>query len=491
MSQQQQVNPADGNAVPPAPGPANIPPAKRAFRRTDGNVSLGPVAPPQSYTKELGIPPIVGALQGYKESDFYDFQFSTSLPSGLNMQAIWYLTCNRLSSHDRFLKDTTSWHPHMDNLYLATTVWYHVLRCRRDLGQLNTEEHGLLATLEQRYPPSNVHIPGVYVPILMSITTTNSPYPWQSAIGPGITANITNATQGSQYLPRNNVANFVPIPAVCLDLVYTLLSHRRATADESVLVPFTDGTNPHFLGQNWNNGHGHRHVVNTIYCRTGNPASPRAEDAFWYNNATPNTRAAGAPAPSAAWDLPARPITGNNLTALTMPQFMCLVDLPGSGNNTRYRNWYSAYSSVMNLQCQYISGSRTLNDIATVGIGAMSTVWTYTANTLTMTNPTVAGNNGNWTLAELTALVAARYYTQLEAAGVIRDPELNQSALQLAAIAMVNVDLSQQAGNAPAGNQVRVGPFWNMSQCASSPVVDIVPILAANVANCISSIVRK
>jgi hypothetical protein len=482
MSPTDQTEPLTGTpGVPPAPGPAPVPQPRRAFRSIGKtSIALSDRFPTTLYTKSSGLAPLASGFAGLAESDTRDDRFNLFYPCFLFVVPVWYLVCRRLASHDRFLKDTTGWHPYMDLLYLSFVFWYHVLRVRRDFGDISNDEHQFLASLEEKYPPSQMHIPGCYVHFFQSISTTLSPYPWQTLIGPAL-PHTPGLTPKNGFLFTEGYNQISSNPLIALQLVYKILSSSRTSADIDVFAPDADRN---WFGVALESTSAGRFVMNSPYFVTSNPCSTRAEDAFWLNNSTANRSANAHNSPLSALDLPPRPNSGTSDTELNIPQLLGIVDY--NGPSSRYRNWPNSYSGVINLMSQYIHGSRSLVDIPTVGLGASTIVWKLSAASYVVRDGKIDGDDDNTKNAAWKAHIMARQLKEVRASAVIRAPELDQSALQVSVGALVNIDPSDIPDALP-NDRLRDGPFWNMSQCAGTGTEDVLRVYLSQVPALVSS----
>jgi hypothetical protein len=482
MSVTQQTETLTGTpGVPSAPGPAPVPTPRRTFRSIGKtSISTSDRYPTTLYTRSSGLAPLASAFEGLSESDTRDDRFNEFAPCFLFLVPVWFLTCRRLASHDRFLKDTTGWHPYLDLLYLSFMFWYHILRVRRDFGNISNDEHSFLASLEDKYPPSQMHLPGSYVGFFQAISTTLSPYQWQTLIGPALPSN-TGFTSNNGFLFQHQFYELLSNPLIALQFVYKILTSRRTSADLDVYQPNTDRT---WFGVQLVTASQGRWIMNTPYFIAGNPSSIRAEDAFWLNNSTANRAANANNTPSPALDLPRRPTAGENDHELNFGQILGVVDFDNAQG--RYRNWPNMYSGVINLMSQYIAGSRTLNDIPTVGLGASTIVWRLSSHSYIVRNGNLDGADDQQRDAAWTAHIDARLINEVRASAIIRAPELDQSALQIAAGALVNVDTSG-IQHAVDNDLLRTGPFWDSAQCAGTGEVDILRAYLSQVPSLVSS----
>nr|UDL14431.1 MAG: putative coat protein [Partitiviridae sp.] len=464
----------DGQNAGHAPAPANVP-QRRPLRRQN-KTALGPVIqPPVTYTKGTGVSALLADMDAYNASKVYNNTNSEFVPSFVALKGATYLATQRLANHDRLLKDTGRTHPLMDEAYLGFAFIYHIIRCRRDILQWSPDLATLISDLEATYPPNRIHIPGYAVPFFMSVTTTESPYDWQAFITPRL-PNIGNNTTGANFFRLEHEAQAIfPTPIVVLDQVLQLTNVARQTTQVRSFDWFTN-----VFGQAVANANAARNIARSVHYRLASSSSPRLDHQFYWNVAVDPT--AAAPVADAnfkfdVFDLPRR-YTHNAAHAqqATWPVLMGIQQYVGNAAATgRYLNWPLQYAAEVAFQCQYISGSRSLADISTSGLGANSIVIRY------MPNPFADPNTDPNTQARRDAL----RMTNLQANGTSRDPNLEQIAVQHAALSQVNVSFVGFATLTDAN--LRQGPYWEMAECERLPSFDAASYMFSNVPQMISS----
>nr|AOG75577.1 putative coat protein [Sclerotium hydrophilum virus 2] len=469
-----QVQPVSDGAAGHAPAPASVP-QRRPLRRQNAT-NLGPVPrPPVTYTKGTGVSSLLADMDAYNASKVYNNLNSEYIPSFLALKGAIYLATQRLANHDRLLKDTGRTHPLMDEAYLSFVFIYHIIRCRRDILQWSPELSTLLSDLEATYPPNRIHVPGYAVPFLMSITTTESPYDWQAFICPRL-PDTSEATGANLFRPGNGVCAIFPSPIVVLDQILRFTSQRRDTPNITSFEPYTR-TFGSDVNDNTSFG---RWITSTVHYRLPHSSSPRLDHQFYWNVAVdPASQAPGNNNYNfAIFDIPTRYTRDAAHTrAPSWAEYMGIQQYnPANVANTRYLNWPLQYSSEVAFQCQYIHGSRTLADISTTGLGASSVIMRYLPNLIPA--PEIDPNSE--------ARRAAQRITNLPANGTSRDPNLEQIAVQHAALCQVNVSFNGFVVLSDA--VLRRGPYWEMAECERLPQFDAAMYMFTNLSQTISSV---
>jgi len=482
MPDNDLANPVTGLPSTPSTAPAPVPPRRPLRRALVNNVGLpAPIIP---YTKSTGISPLLAATEGYQGSDNFNDEPSTFVPSFLGVKGALYLTGQQLAANDRFLKETSDWHPLLDEAYISVLFIYHILRVRRALGDFSSEELNTLVELEEKYPPASMHIPGVYVHFFQSISTTEAPYPWLAKIGPRLPSTILTDTSGSRaFLLGDHEMTIFPHPLAMLEQLTSLAREVRTPATNTIFEwfqsAFTNSIRSISVGdiQRW--------YYLTPHGRLPTPSTARVDNAFYANNVVLGTQQAQNHINRSKFDLPRiSNYNAGHTTPMSLPEFMGLVDYAVGSTNRQYRNWLNAYSAIIAKQCKYIHGSRSLADIPVAGLGASTPVWTYTPQTFLMEDPNDHQPAGDFSPARRRAF----NMLNLAALGVSRDPELALIALQHSALAQVNVSMSQQTNIWPADALIRFGPFWTMPICENEPVFDTARKMLTNIPNMVSSV---
>jgi hypothetical protein len=449
-------------------------PPRRPLRRANQPPGAVPntICP---YTKGTGYSALLALTEGYNDSDSYDAVPSTFIPSFLALKGAIFLTTTQFLSHDRFLKSCADWHPLMDELYMSFCFIYHILRCRRQLGTLSPAESLTLSELELVYPPNQLHIPGVYAHFFQSMTVSPAPYPWLSFVGPSLPYHFETGPAGSNgFMPTQNAHMIFPNPALLVDLMHRFCNQNQAA---NTITTIFDRA---FSADAMTDANPLKSVYLSPHARLPIQNSNRVETAF---------RQATVRRQVSTFDLPAR-YTHNaaHTTVCTVSSYMGVLDYSEVANPVmRYRQWPNSYSAVMAKQCQYIADSRTLNDMPLNGLGSPSVIWTFDPFLVFKVDEIVADPADPANAAPITeAQRATMFMTSLAATGSNRDPELEQIALQVSAMAQTNISFGPMHGT-PADADLRDGAYWQMPACSTSPQFDV----AARLYNGIPLLVRS
>jgi len=489
MSAPQAVQPVTAQAPPtttaPAnpgiPGgnvaaPANVPNGRRTFRKATAPITSASSAIMQQYVKGSGSSSLLEDMDNYNVSVNNNNTVSYFLPSFIALKGAIYLATSRLANHDRFLKDTGLFHPILDEAYIGFLFLYHIIRCNRHILQWNPGFSSFLSELEAKYPPHQLHVPGYAVAFFMSITTVQSPYFWQSHVAPSLPS-LTNVNGGGLFLLPENRSVFVPHILAALDQLHVLAGTPRANMQVRIFEPYRDGTS--LFGTNINNGNITRWIATTPNYKLASSSSPRTDFQFFTNVAI--DPAIAAPADDnfnlSKLDIPRRyNLDVQHNTEITLPEFLGIQEYSHIDNRrTRWLNWPLEYSAVMAYQCQYVHGSRTLNDIPTTGLGACLLISDYV--NFPGTDPT--------TDPATPALRAANRMTSLLASVHSYDPDEDQIATQHQAVCQTNISVPA-AINIPAA-ALRVGPIWQQTRVSSGPQFDASTYMATKLQAMISS----
>nr|BBB86798.1 putative coat protein [Rosellinia necatrix partitivirus 9] len=484
MAEQTIIPPATGNPGVPALAPAPVPAARHAFRATRNTQPIPQNVAITPYPVARGISDLVVATEGYDFVKNDQPEPNTFLPSALGLKGAIYLTTSRLANHDRFLKEGHLWHPIMDEAYLCFAFLYHCLRCQRHIGRLSPDDFNLLSTLEAQYPPTSIHIPGTYVQFFQALTVTENPYPWLGVIGPHLPA-LGHRTASNVFLGQHQEHVISPVIPALIDAIHGVATSPLVAADgtavinnlgRKLFIPTNRQVNT-IRGDD-----AQRMYLTSLHYRLPFVQNNRIDRAFQLavahnigNNGTIN---------QFVLDLPTRILhNADHDTPMSILQFLGLQDYHHTPNrDNRLRIWPRQYGPTMAAQCGYIEGSRSLNDLPLVGLGASSPSWTIAPAPFNMDDP--APNGGQDALADT---VYTRYF-MVSMPGVAhnRDPSLEKVAAQVSTIAQVNshfenVDLDAELNLAG----IKSGPFWNFPVSDIGAQFDLATFMAQHIPNLI------
>jgi hypothetical protein len=479
---QQTVPETTGAPAAPPPGNAPIPAARRAFRPASSSLTAnGPL--PSSFPTAQGATSVIHAVPGVRFYESPDPEPSSVNPSYIAAMAMIYVCCCQLSVNDRFLKECGSYHPILVEMYCEFIFYYHILRCRSMIGQLDQHEQVLFGILSQHYPATALPVPGFLVPILQAITVTESPYPWQGKISPAL-PDITTATTANSYLPNNRLEIIMPI-------IPWLFGQMRALVATDAIAPGAEimyDRNTNGLNGNriLNNSHD-RWLLNSPNARFPSASNPRVDLMAKAYYRTPAANFAGNTLSAYKLDFPRNPGNANINEALNVSQFLGLVDPPSAAQRSdQYRSWPMQLVPMISIICKFTEDSRFLSAISTSGLGAMTPTWTYAPGLFAHDDPRGADDDQPLPVAR----VATRHLAQLTATAASRDPELTELAGQISAVAQANVDFSDTAG-LPTNATMRTGPYWTSPVVESCQDVHLANRILSFAPSMITSVARK
>jgi hypothetical protein len=484
-----QVNPVEGQAQPAQARPAPIPRRQTRFRPSaqPGHNVPGPAIP--AFPVSQGLSPMVSYLDGYASVEVPMSGLNTVIPSYVNAQSRVFLTNQRLSANDKFLKETNLYHPDALDLYIAFCFMYHILNVRSSVGGLSAQEDTLLSNLKQNYAMNSLPIPGTLVDCFMSITANENPYSWLGNTTPELPANnqYRSAVQG--YNIANNFHMILPNIAMLVSQITALTRINGQVTEQNV----TD-------------------LNSRIYNLAGAQMSTNDNERFWLT--TPRARFPGvlnlrvaqafknavfgqiaAPFLSKfALDLPN--LAANNVAAnMDLASYLGVIDAPGiNPRRMQYLRWPSQLAGMVAIACKYISGSRHLSDLPTTGLGSLSPTSVLTPGIIFEDRDPAVIQPG--AAAAITPANTALYHVvSLNATLEIRDPVISDLAVQIAMISQSNMDIQHCVDN--AGAQIaavpvsQFGPFWTYPQCETGPEAAVANLLISHLPNFVRSNPRR
>lgn len=477
---QQQVAPVnEGQGAPHQPAPAN--PVIRSRVRRQGFTNQ-PASQPQqfaNYRHGQGTSSLLARMDAYNTSVNYMNAYNVWTPNFLPLKGAIFLANQRLANHDRFLKDTSMYHPWMDEAYLSFLWFYHTLRCRRNHPNNSPEIVDLLGYLEQHFPPQDMHIPGYAIPFFMSITEFEAPFENMAPVIPALPS--LEGTNGHNHFQLRSWMNLVaPCPILMLDQVRYLATQDRTGAHPQI-VPLLTNIFGHEIADNHNN----RWVAKSVHYRLPTASSARVDTAFCMYVQNDYTNAAGRQLNPYKLDIPARYTqAAADDRQVTWLEYLGLVQYqPNAAQLGRLHNWPNQYSAIMSLQCQYIDGSRPLNTIPTTGLGAAAHVSRYPHL------PFPEADQDPNTPQRRTDERVTNLIASLDSF----DVQPNQVAAQHAAISQIHVTYAFLNGDANDGfsTAIHSGPLWNSTIFDKGPEFDTAVYMYSNVPLMISSVALR
>nr|UHK02582.1 capsid protein [Heterobasidion partitivirus 4] len=483
MSDNNQVVPeTTGPAAAPPPGNTPIPQPRRSFRPASSTLSVSSV-PAQAFPAAQGATTLIHAVPGVRFYESPDPEPSNVVPSFLAAQAMIYVACQQLSVTDRFLKECGSYHPILVEAYCEFIFYYHILRCRSQLGQLDHEEHVLFSILNEHYPATRLPVPGFLVPALQAITNTESPYPWQGKIGPSLPP-IAHASTARSFRPDNNVDIVTPI-------IPWMFGEFRALVSTDAIAPGQEITFDRHLhglnGNRINNDSIDRFLINTPNARFPSASNARVDIMAKAFYRIPAANFAANVLSTYKLDFPRAAGNIEQNTSVNLAQFLGLVDPPSAAQRSdNFRAWPMQLVPMMSIIGKFVEDSRYLSGIATSGLGATTPIWTYSAGLFLVDDPRSAEDDQPLPVVR----VATRHVAQLTATAASRDPQLTELAGQISAVSQVNVSFSDTAGF-PADVTLRSGPFWTSPVVESCQDVHLANRIISFVPSMVTSVARK
>ncbi|BDB07480.1 coat protein [Tulasnella partitivirus 3] len=491
MDAQNPVNPIVGEPAAAQPGPAPIPRRMTRFRAAApmaGNVPIRIEAFPVS----TGIAPLLAYADGYQAVEVPYSGLNQALPSYLNCSARVYLTNQRLSSNDKFLKEVVAYHPRLFDLYTSFIFIYHTLRVNGSLGRLSSDESTLLADLEREYNPANLPVPGTIVDVLQSITATENPYSWLGNIGPQVPRySPTPAPNAGSTLDDHRHLVY-PCPLMLIAQIFGIANLGRPTEAQYLTI----GETIYDYGRTAiTTDSPERTWLSTPHGRVGHMHNLRVVQLFAdHVHAT-----AGAyPVNGTILDLPNLPASNSGAVG-NMAQYLGVIDHAGINNRqARFRRWPLQAASMVATACKYISGSRHLNDIAISGLGSFSHLSVLDHATILETRDVrlVQGVNSGAAVAVNTASRAAYFLESLTASLEVRDPVATDLSIQYAMLAQTNTIIESVIDRTGTAHQLvtptwRSGPFWEYHVCERGPSAAVVNTLISHLPNFVRSNPRR
>lgn len=149
----KQVVPVSDEPTSFVPSPVPIPRRQVRFRAAPQPGTPILHTPPTSPVS-TGIGPLIAHVDGYNALEVPRSGLNTNFASCLNLTLRIYLTNQKLSDNDKFLKDVSMYHPDAFDLYCSFIFVYHILRVRSEVGYLSSSESTLLSEMMTIYPPS-------------------------------------------------------------------------------------------------------------------------------------------------------------------------------------------------------------------------------------------------------------------------------------------------------------------------------------------------
>ena len=349
----EEANPAPLNAVPfrrdnPNPNEGNGPqqpaaPARRSRipRGHFGVTSTGPIA---------NAPAILELATSYDLSTVQREDTNIFVP---DVQVMFHAlsVCDQLMvANNQFLQSCPPWIPIVSQLYLSVLWNYHTMRVFVNSG------HGIVHNVSYQNMTDALHlqdcvIPGPLVPFFQSIAAINGPFDWSGDVTPALPT-FNEFWDHTHQSVSYNFARQIPHPALLLDQLSAFADSQppensTSTYDSFLWFdnifnqPITEASVNHFLGPHSCCSY---HVSQQQHNKAHHYWSIRLND-FIRTDFT-----AGHP-----------PFTNIN-------QFF--------GFTTQYGHaqisWFMQISLIMQVYCQYFTGSVPLRAILPTGIGAVA-----------------------------------------------------------------------------------------------------------------------
>jgi hypothetical protein len=483
-----EVKPITGDPAPAAPAPAPIPRRTTRFR-TATAPNLSQPMKLEAFPVSQGIPPILVHADGYVSVEIPQSQLNSVVPSFLNCASRIFLTCQRLSTNDKFLKETGLYDPDFLELYISFVFIYHTLRVRNTVGQLSDSESTLLSHLEREYPVTALPVPGTIVDVLQSITATENPYSWLGNVTAAPPSNGAFRSATSAFVLNTWDSVTFPNPLSLIAQVIGRYARARATTDNfgdidrrvfNLARGRITGADP----ERW--------WLTTPHFRFSSTLNLRVAQAF---HDSVHGSAVAPHYDRAVLDFPVLP-ANNNAANSTLTTYMGLTDHGGIANRTsRFRRWPLQAASMMSIACKYISSSRHLSDIPITGLGALTHIEEYVMGMVVEMRDPHAIQGGN-AADEIAIATTEQYHIEsLSARMNVRDPVASDLSSQYAMLAQVNPDLTHTVNRngelSGIGIGERVGPFWDYPICEHGPEAAVANILISHLPNYVRSVPRR
>jgi len=496
MSSSTQVEPVQGQPLPPTPGPAPIPRRQMRFKAAPslgGNIPT----PIPAFPSSEGIAPLLAHADGYQAVEIARSGLNTSIPSYINMSLRIFLTNQRLVSNDKFLKEVNLYHPDALDLYTSFLFVYHSLRVRNNCGQLSSDESNLLSDLIREYPPSALPVPGTIVDSLQSITSTENPYPWLGNVCAAIPSPTEIRSASNAYLLDHSFSVIYPN---FMFLISQLVAHAARTRPTENDFP-TQLSKYRFTSPGAANGNTHvpahmrtdsieRWWLTSPHGRVPSLLTLRTAQAYHDSvYGSPNAPFLS----STIIDLP-QLCKIDDQTPQTLSSYIGIIDNYGVTNRTDvFRRWPLQLANMTGIACKYISGSRYLSGIPTTGLGAFMHVSKMVPKTVLDTRDPATVQAGE--AAAISFPTYDRFHlTSLNATLEVRDPVSSDLSIQYQMLAQTNLDLAgteNHDGTAAHFPLPRNGPFWEYPIGERGPESAVANILLSHLPNHIKSNPRR
>lgn len=457
-------------APPPAQGQAgaaqNVPaPAQRnRAPRRDG-------LPPSTATI-AGIPALYQLVANLPFHTVNRKTISTFVPSFIAICTVIHQMNFTMAYTHRFQQSAPAWIPPVTFLYIGVLFIIQTLRAQREVGDVSQEELWLLEGFEKMYNLQSLMIPGPLIPFFQALAAASGPFENLGDFTPRLPRTWT-CTAASGYYLNNSLGALLPNIALYMDAILKPLPTFNDSTDAAGPKANAAGyatKMKHF----WNTVHSTTAAANS-YASAG-LHSPGA----WSTISFTETQYANFSSFRDHFGFPPRLNMNSSGDITTLAQFLRFY--PPGQSNTQFYPWFGNVSSLMQRYSQFFKESVPLSAIPPSATASGLPVWTMSHNPRLVTPFTfhheVAATD---TTIGYPAYYEVHHLNSVAAKASHPDPNLLEVEEQNSAVAMINIDLVTSSGlTAPTNAHIRAGPIWNLPEVRSSPEIDYVNSIGAN-----------